>query len=43
MKDFCIAGFGEVMLRLAPEDYDFEKMLDGVTHLHLSGNTPFWE
>jgi 2-dehydro-3-deoxygluconokinase len=25
---------------LGPEDYDFKAMLDGVTHLHLSGITP---
>ena len=24
----------------APEDYDFDSMLDGVTHLHLTGITP---
>ena len=31
---------GSTISMLAPEDYDFEKMLDGVTHLHLSGITP---
>ena len=31
---------GSTISLLAPEAYDFEKMLDGVTHLHLSGITP---
>ena len=31
---------GSVISRLAPVDYDFAAMLEGVTHLHLSGITP---
>jgi 2-dehydro-3-deoxygluconokinase len=31
---------GSTISMLAPEDYDFEQMLEGVTHLHLSGITP---
>ena len=31
---------GSTISMLAPEEYDFDAMLDGVTHLHLSGITP---
>ena len=31
---------GSTISMLAPEDYDFAAMLEGVTHLHLSGITP---
>ena len=31
---------GSTISMLAPDGYDFDKMLDGVTHLHLSGITP---
>lgn len=31
---------GSTISMLAPEDYDFEQMIEGVTHLHLSGITP---
>lgn len=31
---------GSVISQLAPEAYDFDAMLDGLTHLHLTGITP---
>lgn len=31
---------GSTISMLAPEDYDLDNMLDGVTHLHLTGITP---
>ena len=31
---------GSVISTLTPEDYDFAAMLEGATHLHLSGITP---
>ena len=31
---------GSTISLLAPEDYDFDAMLNGISHLHLSGITP---